>query len=59
MENGSNCHTRILLAVNTWNGEWMELSHTYTGHSPKINERVYVVIHYDGVGTEKSHIQCL
>ena len=42
-----------------WNGEWMELSHKYTGHSPGINERVYVVIHCDGVGTEKSHINCI
>jgi hypothetical protein len=28
------------------------------GHSPIINERVYVVIHCDGVGTERSHIHC-
>ena len=28
-------------------------------HSPGINARVYVVIHCDGVGTEKSRIHCL
>ena len=28
------------------------------GLSSIINERVYVVIHCDGVGTERSHIHC-
>ena len=29
------------------------------GHSPVTNERVYVVIHCDGVATEKSRMHCL
>ena len=29
------------------------------GQSPGTNERVYVVIHRDGVGTEKSRIHCI